>query len=69
MLKTAWPFSNDMAFISFHAKLQLLSIIIVDVTAVGVINRVGLMLPPMKLGALLQRTIRGTVPCEWHTSR
>ena len=33
----------DMAFILLHAKLQLLSI--VDVTAVGVINRVGLMLP------------------------
>ena len=35
-----------MAFILFHAKLQLPSIIIVDVTAVGVIHKVGLMFPP-----------------------
>ena len=44
-----------MAFISLHAKLQLPSTIFVDVTADGVISRVGLMLPfyEMKLGALL----------------
>ena len=40
MLKTA------LAFTLLHARFQLPSIIIVDVTAVGKIIRVGLMLPP-----------------------
>ena len=46
MLKSPWLFSDDMAFILLHAKLQLPSNIIVDVTAVGMINRVGLLLQP-----------------------
>ena len=38
---------NDWAeFILLHAKLQLPSSTIVNVTADGVISRVGLMLPP-----------------------
>ena len=36
----------DMAFFLLHAQLQLPSIVIADVTAVGMINRLGLMLPP-----------------------
>ena len=36
----------DMAFILRHAKLQLASSTVVNVTADGVISRVMLMLPP-----------------------
>ena len=50
-----------MAFISRQVKLQLPSIIIVDVTAVGVISRVGLLLPPYEACALLPPTLWGTV--------
>ena len=35
-----------MTFIYLHVKVQLSSCIIVIVTAIGAINRVGLMLPP-----------------------
>ena len=38
-----------MAFISIHAKLQLPSSTIVNVTADGVISRIGLMLPPYEV--------------------
>ena len=38
-----------MTFISLHAKLQLSSILIVDVTADSGIRRVGLMLPPYEV--------------------
>ena len=48
MLKSPWSFSDelDMEFITLHVKLQLPSINIVDVMAVGMINRVVLLLPP-----------------------
>ena len=42
-----------MVFILLHAKLQLPSFTIVNVTVDGVISRVGLMLQPYELGALL----------------
>ena len=46
-----------MAFISIHPKLKLPS----TITAVFVIIRVGLMLPPYELDGLLPPTIRGSV--------
>ena len=51
-----------MALIYPHAKFQLPSFVIVDVTAVGVIIGQGWYFHPIKLGALLPPTMWGTVP-------
>ena len=52
-----------MSFILLHAKLQFPSIIVVDVTAVGRINRVGLLLLPYE--AWCSAPAHHVRHCEW----